>query len=39
LEDHPAFPAVNDARCFGGHAIVFSVQADGRLDKVPDPSG
>lgn len=36
LEDHRAFLVFNDADCFGGHAIVFSVGADGVLEEEPD---
>ncbi|WP_020470155.1 DUF2262 domain-containing protein [Zavarzinella formosa] len=36
LEDHRAFLVFSDAECFGGHAIVFSVGADGILDEEPD---
>lgn len=39
LEDHRAFLVFNDADFFGGHAIVFSVGADGRLDEEPYLSG
>ena len=34
-EDHRAFLVFSDAECFGGHAIVFSVGADGKLDEEP----
>jgi len=36
LEDHRAFLVFSDAECFGGHAIVFSVGADGKLDEEPN---
>ena len=36
LEDHRAFLVFSDAGCFGGHAIVFSVGADGKLDEEPN---
>jgi hypothetical protein len=35
LEDHRASLIFNDAGCFGGHAITFSVGADGKLDEEP----
>ena len=35
LEDHRASLNFNDAECFGGHAITFSVGADGRLEDEP----
>lgn len=35
LEDHRAFLVFSDAECFGGHAIVFSVGADGELEEEP----
>jgi hypothetical protein len=35
LEDHRACLIFGDAGCFGGHAITFSVGADGRLDEEP----
>jgi hypothetical protein len=35
LEDHRASLIFNDAECFGGHAITFSVGADGQLDEEP----
>jgi hypothetical protein len=35
LEDHRALLNFNDAECFGGHVITFSVGADGRLDEEP----
>jgi hypothetical protein len=35
LEDHRASLNFNDAECFGGHAITFSVGADGRLEEKP----
>jgi len=33
LEGHSALLVFSDAACFGGHAIVFSAKADGRLDE------
>jgi hypothetical protein len=36
LEDHRASFVFSDAECFGGHAIVFSVGAEGRLDEQLD---
>ena len=36
LEDHRAFLVFSDAECFGGHAIVFSVGVDGKLDEEPN---
>ena len=36
LEDHRASLIFSDAGCFGGHAIVFSVGADGKLDEEPN---
>jgi hypothetical protein len=35
LEDHRASLIFSDAECFGGHAITFSVGADGKLDEEP----
>jgi hypothetical protein len=35
-EDHRASLSFSDAECFGGHAITFSVGADGRLNDEPD---
>ena len=39
LEDHRAFLIFSDAECFGGHALVFSVGADGKLDEDPQMWG
>jgi len=39
LEDHRAFLVFSDAECFGGHALVFSVGADGRMDEEPNMWG
>ncbi len=35
LEDHRAALIFDDADCFGGHAITFSVGADGKFDEEP----
>lgn len=35
LEDHRASVLYSDADCFGGHAITFSVGADGEFDEEP----
>ncbi len=35
LEDHRASLIFSDAECFGGHAITFSVGADGKLNEEP----
>ena len=35
LEDHRASIVFSDADCFGGHAITFSVGADGKFDDEP----
>jgi hypothetical protein len=35
LEDQRAVVNFNDAECFGGHVITFSVGADGRYDEEP----
>jgi hypothetical protein len=35
LEDYRACLNFSDAECFGGHAITFSVGADGKLDEEP----
>jgi hypothetical protein len=35
LEDHRASVIFDDAQCFGGHAITFTVGVDGRLHDEP----
>jgi hypothetical protein len=35
LEDHRAALNFSDAECFGGHAITFSVGADGKMEEEP----